>query len=80
MSKVTIKGNTGNRNQEKNVLNEEVAVGGELHQVAGGDHAALTTNQGVPLADNQNSLKANPHGQKVSKTKDRVGSRGLRQN
>ncbi|OHB55421.1 MAG: catalase HPII [Planctomycetes bacterium GWF2_50_10] len=36
--------------------------GGELHQVAGGKHPALTTNQGVPLSDNQNSLRANPHG------------------
>ncbi|MEO7623738.1 MAG: catalase, partial [Gallionella sp.] len=62
MSKVTNKGNSGNRNQEKNLPNAEVAVGGELHQVAGGDHTALTTNQGVSLADNQNSLRANPHG------------------
>ncbi|HWS03302.1 MAG TPA: catalase, partial [Gammaproteobacteria bacterium] len=32
------------------------------HQIAGGEHPALTTNQGVALSDNQNSLKANPHG------------------
>jgi len=38
------------------------AAGGELHQVAGGEHPALTTNQGVGLADNQNSLRANPSG------------------
>ena len=38
------------------------ASGGELHQIAGGAHPALTTNQGVPIADNQNSLKANPRG------------------
>ncbi len=36
--------------------------GGELHQLAGGEHAALTTNQGVGLSDNQNSLRANPKG------------------
>src|ERR1700694_6334211 len=36
--------------------------GGELHQVAGGEHPALTTNQGVVLSDNQNSLRANPRG------------------
>src|SRR6202167_997676 len=36
--------------------------GGELHQFAGGQHPALTTNQGVPHSDNQNSLKANPRG------------------
>ena len=38
------------------------SAGGELHQIAGGAHPALTTNQGVPLADNQNSLKANARG------------------
>jgi catalase len=38
------------------------ADGGELHQIAGGQHPVLTTNQGVALSDNQNSLKANPHG------------------
>jgi catalase len=37
-------------------------AGGELHQVAGGQHPPLTTNQGVALSDNQNSLKANPQG------------------
>ena len=26
--------------------------------VAGGDHPALTSNQGIPVADNQNSLRA----------------------
>ena len=31
--------------------------GGETRQQAGGDHPALTTNQGVPIADNQNLLK-----------------------
>jgi catalase len=37
-------------------------AGGELHQAAGGEHPSLTTNQGVALADNQNSLRANPQG------------------
>jgi catalase len=40
----------------------QVAVGGELHQIAGGDHPSLATNQGVAISDNQNSLKANPRG------------------
>ena len=39
-----------------------VGAGGELHQVAGGGHPALTTNQGVALSDNQNSLRASPRG------------------
>jgi len=38
------------------------AAGGELHQIAGGEHPSLTTNQGVPISDNQNSLRAHPHG------------------
>lgn len=36
--------------------------GGELHPVAGGPHPTLTTNQGVAVADNQNSLKSHPRG------------------
>jgi catalase len=40
----------------------ELADGGELHQLAGGEHPSLTTNQGVALSDNQNSLRANPRG------------------
>ena len=40
----------------------ERGAGGELHQVAGGTHPPLTTNEGVPLADNQNSLRAHPRG------------------
>ncbi|HEY4556314.1 MAG TPA: catalase, partial [Lysobacter sp.] len=31
--------------------------GGELHQLAGGAHPPLTTNQGVSISDNQNSLR-----------------------
>ena len=37
-------------------------TGGELHQSAGADHPVLTTNQGVALSDDQNSLRANPRG------------------
>jgi len=42
--------------------NEHLGTGGELHQVASGEHALLTTNQGLPISDNQNSLKSNPLG------------------
>lgn len=38
------------------------APGGELHQIAGGEHPALTTNQGVALFDNQNSLRSHSRG------------------
>jgi catalase len=39
-----------------------VGQGGEIHQVAGGDVATLTTQQGIPVADDQNSLKAGARG------------------
>jgi catalase len=40
----------------------ENAEGGETHQQAESNGNALTTNQGVPVSDNQNSLKAGPRG------------------
>lgn len=36
--------------------------GGETHQEAGGDTPVLTTNQGIPVSDNQNSLKSGARG------------------
>ena len=36
--------------------------GGETHQTADADHPVLTTNHGVPIADNQNQLKAGTRG------------------
>jgi catalase len=39
-----------------------VAPGGELHQQAAGPDTQLTTNQGAPIGDNQNSLKAGARG------------------
>jgi catalase len=58
--------NTGKRNKEKGLSysNEEVHVGngGEWHQFAGAHHPVLTTNQGIPVSDNQNSLRANANG------------------
>lgn len=40
----------------------EIGNGGEIHQTAGGNHPMLTTNQGVPISDNQNSLRSHPRG------------------
>lgn len=40
--------------------NEKRGNADELHQQAGGDHPPLTTNQGIPIADHQNSLCATP--------------------
>lgn len=36
--------------------------GDELHEQAGSAHPPLTTNQGIPVSDNQNSLRATPRG------------------
>src|SRR6476646_2926001 len=35
---------------------------GELHQTASAPDARITTNHGVPVSDDQNSLKAGPRG------------------
>jgi catalase len=39
-----------------------VGGGGELHQIASGDESVLTTAQGGPVSDDQNSLKIGPRG------------------
>ena len=41
---------------------EHYAAGGELHQSVNDDHPPLTTNQGLAVSDNQNSLRASPRG------------------
>ena len=35
--------------------------GGETHQIAEGNTPVLTTQQGIPVADDQNSLKIGAH-------------------
>ena len=39
-----------------------VGSGGETHQQADADHPVMTTQQGIPVADDQNSLKAGVRG------------------
>lgn len=39
-----------------------IAAGGELHQTNSAPEARITTNHGVPVSDNQNSLKAGGRG------------------
>ncbi len=39
-----------------------IGNGGELHQIAGKDTPALTTQQGIPVSDDQNSLKIGNNG------------------
>ncbi len=48
-------------NQE-NGNSVDVGTGGESHQVAGGSHPPMTSQQGLAIADDENSLKANPRG------------------
>ena len=61
--------NSGKPKQKKGAAStrdSQLAASGELHQFAGQEHPALTTNQGVALSDNQNSLRANPNGPTLS--------------
>ena len=37
-------------------------AGGELHQTVGGDRPVLTTQQGTPVSDDQNSLRIGARG------------------
>ena len=41
---------------------QQIGPAGEVHQVASGSDPVLTTNQGVPVADDQNSLKLGSRG------------------
>ncbi|WP_411726985.1 catalase, partial [Methyloglobulus sp.] len=56
----TLTGKQSNSGAEEATVS--VGNGGEWHQTATGDQPALTTNQGLPISDNQNSLRANPKG------------------
>jgi catalase len=40
----------------------QTGQGGEIHQVAGGDVPVLTTQQGIPVSDDQNSLRIGARG------------------
>ncbi|HUH31559.1 MAG TPA: catalase, partial [Rhodanobacter sp.] len=46
----------------RNDVPDRKGHGDEVHQQAGGTHPPLTTNQGIPVGDNQNSLRATPRG------------------
>ncbi|MCQ8784023.1 catalase [Mangrovibrevibacter kandeliae] len=56
---------TSNAKMTKATMGDQAVMrgtGGETHQVAGGDVPVLTTSQGVPVADDQNTLKAGRRG------------------
>ena len=61
MGKEKAKGSTVAQRQQKGSATG-AGAGGELHQLAEGEHPVLTTNQGTAVSDNQNSLRAGPHG------------------
>ncbi len=55
------KGNTVKKKQESKAA-PMVGSGGEVHQTAGAGAPALTTQQGVPVSDDQNSLRIGERG------------------
>ena len=61
MSKRTTKATSGTSGTSA-TSDATTGNGGEIHQASGGSHPDLTTNHGVPISDNQNSLKAHPRG------------------
>ena len=54
----------GNKKNGSHIEDAKVTpgAGGEIHQTAGGDIPVLTTQQGTPVADDQNSLKIGSRG------------------
>src|ERR1035437_4495411 len=65
MSSKEMKSRSGKHQQDKKlppVNDQQTATSGELHQVAGGVHPSITTNQGVAISDNQNSLRSHARG------------------
>ena len=58
MAKQKVQGVKDAANKDQHV----VGNGGELHQVAGGTHPQMTTQHGVPVGDDENSLKAGERG------------------
>lgn len=65
MNKKQPLGNSRKSKQEQAAAtpgDSQKAAGGELHQMAGGAHPPLTTNQGVSISDNQYSPRANLRG------------------
>jgi len=49
---------------------------GETHQVAGDDDTVLTTQQGIPISDDQNTLKAGRRGPSLLVAEGRLNSKG----
>jgi catalase len=50
------------KNAATKIVADEVALGGELHQFAGGTHPQMTNQRGTVVADDENSLKVGERG------------------
>ncbi len=59
-NRVATKKKSGKEKPAKGGIRVTGGLGGETHQLASA--TPLTTNQGIPISDNQNSLKAGPRG------------------
>src|SRR6202046_1158145 len=62
MKEVCVKREKASKSKASKVLEIRKTKGGETHQQAGSEQMPLTTNQGLVIADNQNSLKAGDRG------------------
>ncbi len=62
MAKKSKASNAKQKNISHSDTGEVLGTGGETHQTAGGDIPILTTQQGVPVSDDQNSLRVGPRG------------------
>ncbi|GEC33274.1 hypothetical protein EFR01_34450 [Sinorhizobium fredii] len=64
MAKKSLEKSTSKRRETVTIHDQKVhgGEGGELHQVAEDGTPVLTTAQGGPLADDQNSLRVGPRG------------------
>ena len=62
-SKGTRQGTANDRKSVRyNDQNVTIGTGGETHQIADGERPVLTTQQGIPVSDDQNSLKIGARG------------------
>ena len=50
------------QNDADNSVEQKAGTGGETHQNVGKSGTTLTTDQGLPISDNQNSLRVGPRG------------------
>ena len=62
MAKTSNRKNTKPANRNKRDLPNKAGKGGETHQTPSAGGPLLTTNQGTPISDNQNSLRAGTRG------------------